>query len=239
MKSYLLFFCLFIFLISCEDEGSDPGNYEYEEKTSQILEVNEQQMFELQNNNGNIRITGSDTATRFYIEIVKRVMSYRSSSNAQDHIGDISISYDTEPDLLKIVADHPSNSDLDYEVEFDIIGPIIFDYRTVLGNGNININSVSRTLEITLGNGNANADVILMNNCGVQIETGNGNIQLTVPAITDAELIATLGNGTITTSGLTFEDQISTNNSLQGILGNGNGNINIFLGNGNIVLNGY
>lgn len=239
MKKYFAFIIVVLFLASCEDDGSNPGNFEFEDQTTKLMEIDEQDLFEIQNTNGNMTIIGVDTATRFYMEITRRVESFRSSESAEDHINDIVISYNSSADVLEVSVDHPESEDLDYEVDFIIYGPLIFDYRTVLGNGNMDIKSISRNFEVILGNGNAELDLILLNNCNFLMEAGNGNVQMSIPAITNAQTFITVGNGNITTTGLTFEDLVSAGNSLQGTLGNGEGNINIFLGNGNVDLLGY
>lgn len=238
MKNYLLFLSLSLLIFSCEDSDT-AGNYEFEQHSSKTINPNGSNQLNLENTNGVVTIIGSDTATHFHFDVVKRVKSYRSSTNAEDHINDIVISYGQYGDVIEVKVDHPNDNKLDYEIEFTITGPIIFDYKIIEGNGNVDINSVSRNLQVTVGNGNTNADVILLNNCSVKLETGNGNVSLTIPGITDAQLTATVGNGTITKSNLPFENEISTNKTFHGILGNGEGNILITLGNGNVMLNGY
>lgn len=239
MKKYLLVSCLAIALASCSDSGSEEESFEFEEFQSMAMDPEEIKLLEIQNTNGTIAITGSDTASFVNVEITKRVKSYRSSLSAKDHIQDIQISAETKPDRLKIAVDHPNNQDLDYEIDLQIVAPIIFDYTTLLGNGNTSIESVSRNLSITTGNGNILADVILLNHCNVQIEGGNGGIALVIPDISDAMLMATVGNGSISMTGLQLSDAVSTNNLLSGKLGNGEGNITIMLGNGSITLEGY
>lgn len=239
MKKYLAIFSLLVFMIACEDDGSNPDNYEYEETASEILSIDQQDVLDLTNTNGNIRIIGSDTAHNIYLEITRRVKSFRSPLNASDHINDITIDYTSEADYLEVIVSHPMNNELDYEVDFTIIGPIIFDYSTSLGNGNIEMDVISRNIGVTLGNGNAILDVILLNNCLVTLEAGNGNVDMIIPDITNAQVLATVGNGNITATGLEFENLISSNNSLQGKLGNGSGTISLFLGNGNLALKGY
>lgn len=239
MKRLLVLILPFILLVSCDDDGSDPANFEYEESSHEILIVEEQNLLDVQNINGNIWITGSDTAHNIYLEITKKVKSYRSSSNASDHINDIIISFDSDGTYHRIVVDHPTNSALDYEVDLNIIAPIIFDYKTTLGNGNIELDVICRYLDMTLGNGNTIADVILLNDCIVNAETGNGNCTFIIPSVTSAGVVASIGNGNISYSGLEFENLETTGNSLSGQLGEGEGSINIFLGNGNLALTGY
>jgi DUF4097 and DUF4098 domain-containing protein YvlB len=232
-----LLFLLLAF-VSCEDV-STPESYEYEETTSEIVPITTQEFLEIRHTNGNLEITGSDTASRFTMQITRRVKSYRSTANAVDFIDDINVNISTLPQKVEVKVDHPKDTKLDYEVDFVITGPIIYDYTVVQGNGNVHLKGVSRNVDITLGNGNTNADIILLNDCNVTLENGNGNIELRIPDITDAEVSAILGNGNLLHEGLNFTDLVSTSTSLQGILGEGNGSISISLGNGNIHMIGY
>lgn len=239
MRNFIFILCLSFILVSCEDSDSSTENFEAEELSSKSIVPEGVHLLSIENTNGMIRIIGSDTATHINFEVTRRVKSYRSSASASDHINDIQISYEIKSETVDVKVEHPTNNDLDYEVDFMITAPIIFDYRVLQGNGNININSVSRNLHLTLGNGNTDADVILLNDCTVRFETGNGNILLTIPAITDAGLLATVGNGSITRTNLPFESEVSTGSTFQGILGNGEGSIVVTVGNGSIDLVGY
>ena len=239
MKKFLVFILSAIALMGCEDNETGESSFQFEDKNFTTLTPGEENFLEIQSTNGYIHIYGSDTASKIHIEVTRRVKSYRSSINAKDRIEDIKVTFESRPEGFLIVADHPSDDVLDYEVDFDIIAPIIFDYDILLGNGDVTVNSVSRTLEITLGNGNVMADVILLDNCAVNMESGNGTIGLIIPDITSAALFATVGNGSIGTSKLTINDLVTTANTLSGTLGDGEGNIQLILGNGTITLEGY
>ena len=239
MRKYILLLILPLLLSACEDSGSGDESFEYEDFITKTMEPGAVRLLDLRSTNGTINISGSDTAHYVLIEVTRRVKSYRSTLRAKDHIHDIQVSFDSQADGLSVVADHPNMEDLDYEIDFNVVAPIIFDYSILLGNGNISINSVSRNLDIDLGNGNMLADVILMNNCNVGLEAGNGSIHLIIPDITDALVNATVGNGSITDTGLEMTDRTSTGNSLSGKMGEGNGSIQVMLGNGDITLEGY
>lgn len=239
MKRFFVLTLLPLFLLSCEGDIISPENYEYEESVKEVLELADQEVFDIQSINGNIQIMGSDTASQFYLEITRRVKSYRSPISAADHINDIKIDYKWDNEAIFVEVDHPSNNELDYEVDFVIIGPILFDYNASLGNGDLDLDIICRNLNTTVGNGNIVADVILLNDCQLSMETGNGNIDLIIPNITNAALQAIVGNGRITHTGLDIQDLIVTPSSLFGTLGNGEGIITLSLGNGNIALTGY
>ena len=226
-------------LWACEDSSTDDFSFEYEETFHETKIPPGNKFLSIQNTNGSIAILGSDTATHLSFEITKRVRSYRSSMDAKDYINDIQVSFKTNAEGLQVTTDHPESKDLDYEVDYKIVAPIIFDYKTVLGNGDISIEGVSRNLTITLGNGNFHGDVILLNDCTVDVEAGNGSIYMIIPKITDASLFATVGNGSITDSNLGLSDRVATVKTLSGIMGEGKGTIILILGNGTVTLEGY
>jgi hypothetical protein len=239
MKKFFVLFLFAFALAACEDNETGESSFEFEDSSITTLTPGDVNFLEIQSTNGYLHVFGSDTASKIHVEVTRRVKSYRSSINAKDRIEDIQVTFESRPEGFLIVADHPSDDVLDYEIDFDIIAPIIFDYDVLLGNGDITINSVSRNLGITLGNGNVLADVILLDNCTVGVESGNGTISLIIPGITSATLFATVGNGSISTSKLTINDLVTTTNTLSGVLGDGEGNIQLILGNGTVTLEGY
>ncbi len=239
MKKYILILFIPVIFHSCEDSGSSDESFEYEDIMTSTMIPGPIKMLDLRNTNGAIHITGSDTAAYVSLEIIRRVKSYRGSLRAQDHINDIQVVMNYTSHGLEVISDHPVSEDLEYEVHFTITAPIIFDYSLLLGNGDISLNSVSRNLDMTLGNGTLLADVILLNDCNVMLEGGNGTIHLIVPDITNASVNATVGNGSISETGLQMTDKVVTGNTLSGIMGEGEGVIQVILGNGSIILEGY
>ena len=92
-----LMICL---LYACEKNGSD-RDHEFEEKEYKTISLSNQTMLILENTNGNIIITGTDTANNMYLDITKKVKSRISVSDAQSHISDISISTQEKPDEIR------------------------------------------------------------------------------------------------------------------------------------------
>ena len=79
---------------------------------------------------------------------------------------------------------------------------------------------------------------LLPNGGEVGHAVGNGSIFLSVQAQVSAWFGAEVGNGTITVTGLDFRQLTSAPRQLQGILGAGEGIIDLTVGNGQIQVQG-
>ena len=236
MKKILLIFIITLFFYSCTENSLSSNTYEAEDTETHIILLSTQVLLIVENTNGTVTITASDTAANMYCDIVKKVISNESESDAQSHLQDIEISIEDNVADVKFEVDHPMNTDRNYEVRFDIIMPNDFNFALALGNGNITMQTRTRAMNINLGNGNVISDVTLADTCAAAISVGNGNINFTIPSGTNAQLAASVGNGTITNNGLNFQNQHSTNNQFNGTLGNGSGNIVLSIGNGNVSM---
>ncbi|UCH13776.1 MAG: hypothetical protein JSV22_11790 [Bacteroidales bacterium] len=233
MKTILSLFVIVCIFCACDKTNSD-RDQEYEEKESETISISGQKMLVIQSRNGDITITGTDAKDDMSFDITKIVKSRVSVSHAESHMSDISVSIEENTDEIEVIADHPTDNDLDYIVNFSITLPLIFDYEITLGNGNIDMEAKSRFVTIYLGNGNTAADLILLDTCEVDFYTGNGNIDFTIPSETNAHLDASVGNGTVTNSGLSIQNQVSSDKRITGDIGNGAGMIVLVTGNGNI-----
>nr|KXH77630.1 MAG: hypothetical protein AM324_03440 [Candidatus Thorarchaeota archaeon SMTZ1-83] len=250
--SLILAFCL----VSACSEPFRNDEYEYKEEDTKTIDLSGQTKFTLENTNGIVHISGSDTSTNVHLEITRKVKSH-SLEDAQHHIDDIVITDEARAHDIYVKVGHPNNGDRDYEVDFVITLPSHFNSEVYCGNGDIELSSITgyallilgngviRLDEVTsdevrggVGNGSIEADMTPADSCSISFEVGNGNIALEIPAGTNAEVEASVGNGNITYSGLSFDNLQYSGAHLEGILGNGEGNILLVVGNGNIVLRG-
>jgi hypothetical protein len=236
MQKLILVILIALLYWSCDENSVSVFTYESEATESHSINLTTQTTIIVYNTNGNITITSSDTASNLYCDIVKKVKSNVSESDAQSHIPDIDISIEENVNNTKFDVDHPTDNDRNYEINFDIILPNNLNYDIALGNGNITLGSRTKLAVINLGNGNVTTDLTLEDTCAVSIAVGNGNINFAIPGNTNANLIASVGNGTISNTGLNFTNQQSSNNQFNGTLGNGAGSIVLSIGNGNIIM---
>lgn len=228
---------LSVFLITgCFDHSFMSGQFEADSTESRVIALASQTDLIFENSNGNINITGSDTAKNIYCNITKIVKSKVNEEDAKSHLQSISINTDTSSTGIKIKTDHPKNDDRNYTINFEILMPDNFNYNLTLGNGNIIVNSTTKNLVAATGNGYTNADVILADDCYVSISIGNGTINFKIPGTTNAAVDASVGNGSVSSSGLNFENKYSSIRTLSGTLGSGSGKIDLSVGNGSIVI---
>ncbi len=230
-----IIFSIFLFF-GCDEDSVSSNTYESEANESHTLNLTTQTELIVQNTNGNISVTGSDTTANLYCFITKKVISNVSESDAQSHLSDIDITIQDNADNVKIEVDNPNDDDRDYVITLNIIIPLNFNHILTLGNGNISVESITKKIIANLGNGNFTSDVTLQDTCLVEVAVGNGNLTLIIPNSTNALLTASVGNGNISNNGLNFQNQQISNNHFSGTLGNGIGRILLSLGNGNITM---
>jgi hypothetical protein len=234
-KYFLIIFSVFLFF-GCDEDSVSSNTYEAEVDESHFLNLTTQTELIIQNTNGSISVTGSDTTNNMYCFITKKVRSKISKSDAQSHLSEIDITIQDNTDNVKVEVDNPNDDDRDYEITLNIIIPNNFDHILTLGNGNISVELITKKIIANLGNGNFSSDVTLQDICLVEVAVGNGNLTLIIPGSTNALLTASVGNGNISNNGLNFQNQHIDNNHFLGTLGNGAGRILLSLGNGNITM---
>ena len=238
MKTAIFLLLSIILIIGCDENSvTSSDQFESEIDESQVITLSTQTDFIIENTNGNILISVSDTAAIIYCDITKKVRSRISESDAQSHLSQIDITFEKNTTDVTIEVDHPMNDDRDYEVTFDILLPNNFNYNLNLGNGSVFVNSTTKNLLVNLGNGSVESNVILLDTCYVSVSIGNGNMDLIIPDNTNAMLSASVGNGSISNTGLNFHNQHSTSRQFSGVLGSGVGSIVLSVGNGNITMN--
>ncbi len=230
---YLLFILSFIFFTGCE-KFLTSNRYQSSSSESKVIALTGQTDFIVENTNGSINISASDTAKNIYCNITEEVKSSISESDAHEHLKDININTSKTGSGVNIKVQQPNNDGRTYKIDFEITMPDNFNYNLSLGNGNVSVNSSTKNLAINIGNGKADAGVILNEKCNVSVSVGNGTINLSIPGNTNAAVNAKVGNGSVSNEGLSFEDTQSNSRYFSGKLGSGSGNIDLSVGNGNI-----
>jgi len=231
-----LFTILLITISGCRKAGLILGGHDSSSSGSRVIALNGQKNLTIENTNGKIDISASDTAKSIYCNIEKEVKSGASKEDAKSHLSAININVIRSSADVIIKVIHPKNDDRTYIIKFNIIMPDNFNYNLNLGNGNIDVNSSTKNLVMNIGNGDAKADVNLADNCDVLMSIGNGRISLKIPGSTNAVIDAKVGNGVVKASDLNIEDQQSSIRNLTGKIGNGKGNIDLSVGNGMITV---
>lgn len=235
----LIFVIISFALISGCDDNSMSSSNQYEAETGEIqfITLSSQTNLVIENTNGTIQISASDTASGIHCDIKKKVKSKISQDDAQSHLTDISINVTKSTTGINIEVSNPFNDDREYEIQMDVLVPDSFNYDLSLGNGTVSVNSTTRNMVIGLGNGTIETNLILIDTCFTSISLGNGDLNFTIPNSTNAMLVASVGNGLITNNGLSFQNQHTTGGQFSGTLGDGAGKIVLSVGNGNLTMN--
>lgn len=213
--------------------------------------------FELEGVNGNIDVIAVSGTEDFVVEGFKRVRS-SSLADAEEQLERLEVVVTFEGDAIVIRTDQPSDAQgRTFEVEYDLTVPERLEGDILNVNGNILVDSMDDDLQVTTTNGNISlqdhsgsavmrttngnvgATVTMPLGGEIIMRAVNGNMDLDVPQSTSATFSARLANGEITTSNLSLSDAQATPVSLTGVLGNGNGEIDIETVNGNISVRGF
>jgi hypothetical protein len=114
-----------------------------------------------------------------------------------------------------------------------------FGGRVILNsvNGGVTADELSGGVELRSSNGNAKVAIAAFGKDLVDIRVTNGGLELTVPATSDANLMASVTNGTIDASALNFEPLgEQTGRRVRGRLNAGGTPIELVVTNGNIMV---
>lgn len=213
--------------------------------------------FRLHGINGNIDVIAQSGTENLVVGGFKRVRS-SSLADAQEQLDRLDVVVSVESDAIVIRTEQPSDTQgRTFEVEYNLIVPARLEGDIVNVNGNILIDAMNDDVEVmttngnislrdhfgsadvTTTNGNLDATVTLPQNGEIDMNAVNGSLDVDIPQTTSATFEARLANGTITTSGLSFNDVQSTPVSFTGVLGDGDGEIEMETVNGNITVVGF
>lgn len=213
--------------------------------------------FRLEGINGNIDLIAQSGTEELTVGGFRRVRS-SSLADAQEQLERLQVVVTGEGDAIVIRTEQPSDTEgRTFEVEYNLIVPerlagIIInvngnilidamddDVEVITVNGNITLQDHFGSADVTTTNGNLDATVTISLGGVIDMNAVNGSIELDIPAATSATFAARLANGDITTSGLSLDNAQSTPISLTGVLGGGDGEIDIVTVNGNITARGF
>ena len=203
-------------------------------------------------------VTGQGDADKVVVTAYLSVGS-DSRQDAEMHIDDLEIQATESANGILIQTVQPENSEgRKYLVEYDIIVPSSFEVMTTQVNGSIDILNIENSVDVSnmngdvllygivggvaagVGNGSIESAVFLPVNKTINLQINNGNIELSIPTSASAEFSAAVdGNGEIIVSDLDITDGVKTIQSLSGVIGNGEGLIELSTGNGNIEVIGF
>lgn len=243
-------------VVNLDDDGSYSGDIEASATFSRILELEDQESVRITGANGSVRIWGVPGAQEVVVDAVRRVRS-NSRQDAQEQLNHLQVSVNSWPDEFEIKTVQPSQSHgRTYIVDYEVTVPSHLVSKVANGNGSIHLEGIHANIEVSNGNGDValvgvtGSSWVSVGNGGISTwahlpeggqivhSIGNGTIFLSVQPQVSASFGAQVGNGTITLSGLDLQQVVSSPRHLYGVLGSGNGVIDLSSGNGQIQVQG-
>ena len=243
-------------VVDLDDDSDHSGNVEVSASFSQTLPVTDQSAIRVVGANGTVRMWGVSGAQEVVVDAIRRVRS-NSRWDAEEHLAYVQVAARVLPHEVEIKTIQPTHTDgRTYVVDYEITMPshllskvlngngsirlegIHADVNVTNGNGTVELVGVSGSSWVSVGNGEISAWIDLPLGGQVVHAVGNGTICLSVQPEVSASFGARVGNGTISVTGLNLQQMVSTPRNLQGILGSGNGLIDLSSGNGQIKVQG-
>jgi len=243
-------------VVDLDDDSNHSGNVEVSASFSQTLALGDQTAVRVVGANGTVRIWGILGAEDVVVDAIRRVRS-NSRWDAEEHLADVQVATKVLPHEVEIKTVQPNHSDgRTYVVDYEITMPAHLLPTVTNGNGSIRLEGIHADMSVTNGNGTVELiDVtgsswVSVGNGGIAAWTylplggqivhaiGNGTIFLSVQPQVSASFGAKVGNGTISVTGLQLQQVVTTPRHLQGILGSGQGLIDLTSGNGQITVQG-
>jgi hypothetical protein len=205
---------------------------------------------------GEMRIVGGEPGADIVVEVVRRVES-ESLADAEHSLLLLEVQHFAGPDEVVITTVQPAaTGGRNFIVDYAVTLPRDLAVRLRQLNGSVEVAHVDGAVTVDLDNGSAaladlggDADVDVANGsiagqtalapgARLALSVGNGSVALALSGSPSATFAAGVGVGEITLTGLTLADEVSTATSLTGILGGGEGAIELWAGIGNVVVTG-
>ncbi len=258
---YIIGIILIFSLSSClvVDPIDNVSNTDFSAKAPFTFDVpvSNQKSISVEGINGPIAISGKPGISSVKIWGERIVKSDRYN-DAEKHLEHLEVLVSDGQDQISVKTDQPTLTyGRSYQVVYNIIIPHNWDVNVENVNGRVQIDSLNGNINIGLVNGDAvitesygNISIGVTNgavygkvalpiNGLCTINTVNGQVQLNIPQTTSAELAAKVTNGTVSVSNLALKNMVSSQNSVSGVLGIGQGEITVATVNGTININGF
>ncbi len=197
---------------------------------------------------------GADTAMSWYMY---RTVSATSLELAQAQLPALTLSMKTSGDSMFVTPKTPADpAGVIYSCLVSLtltdsvrcfVGPVQNDVNLSYMHGPVFVNAggsvaidghIGSCSVVTL-NGDVSVEQILGVSDSCICSVTNGSITLQIPAATQAAVVAQTGSGTITSSGLSYSDSLTTGGKFSGTLGLGGATIRLQTGAGNISIVGF
>jgi len=239
-----------------EDVRPDAQKVEATADLARLVPVQGRSGLALVGGNGNVLVRGEEGIGEVTIRAVRRVRSH-SREDALEHLPLLRVLVTPRTGDVEVRTRQPDETyGRGYQVDYDITVPaswwawvvngngtvIVRDLRGEVhvedGSGDVALTRHGGDVRVALGNGEIHADVALPARGTLVLTSGNGGIGLTLRPGASAAFGARVGNGTLDIAGLSFAQWVATPRTATGVLGTGDGLVDLSVGNGWIRVRG-
>jgi len=251
-----------LLLSSCSSiiDPDDPfgGNqYTAESSFSFAVSAADKEKMELTSINGDVKIVGVENQSDVIVA-GKKVVKSDSQADAETYLKNLKVSLAESGNVLYVASDQPKENHgrsvaIHYEIQVPkawattveltngscLLDSLKGDILTKITNGNIVLGDVFANAYLRVTNGQISGNVNLPLNGALNAQTTNGVISFGVPKTTSARFSAKVTNGTVNVSGLSIDEMRGNQKEIHGIIGSGEGRIDLETTNGNINVVGF
>jgi len=254
----LLASCLALACSSHSSRVNGVGDLRFsaEEPFFATIEWTTQTLLDVTGINGVVTITGVSGADALTVSALRKVKS-DTQADANARLAGLRVEMDSTATGFGVRTDQPSDTEgRTYTVDYTITAPRELVLSVTNPNGDVTvqafdddvtltvINGVIQAYDIggdahlTVGNGQVIMTSALAADGTFDLRATNGSIELNVPTPTNAGVMGSWTNGSMSVVNLSLANEVRTSSSLTGMLGNGDGTILLTIVNGTIVLAG-
>ena len=238
------------------DADWDSDKAEASASFSRTVPVQGESAIHLSGTNGAVTVRG-EAGIQSAIIHAKRWVRAHTRTEAEDHLPLLHVSVEVNGEVIGVKTEQPETSGgRTYGVDYEITVPSTFFVKIRNGNGGVEVLDLREDLWVesgngdlvvldhqgsswvSLGNGEIRCDLVLPNGGQVVHAVGNGGVKLTVQESVSAGSADHVGNGVIGVTGLDFIQWSSGPLFAEGVLGTGDGLIDLSVGNGWIQVQG-
>jgi DUF4097 and DUF4098 domain-containing protein YvlB len=265
MKKFRIYMSLFsvlalVFLLGCSNVLDPDDHFKKQAKAesqfSFSIDVGSMSKLVMEGISGTIKIVGQDEISQVRVSGTKIVRS-DTDYDARDFLTQVKVSISETNTTLFVATEQPEDLDgrevnIDYEITMprqwalsvtSVNGECALDslagYITAqVTNGNVSLDHIRASMNVQVTNGQIAGMVELPLNGTLSAQTTNGLIVMSLLKTTSAQFSARVTNGTVNVSGLTLRDMMGSQKEIRGILGAGEGTIDLRTVNGNISVSG-
>jgi hypothetical protein len=245
--------CLAGILDLAEEDGQ---RTELIEPFVRTVELGLQRSIRLEGINGSIHLHGSADFDRVGIDAIRRVRS-DLLADAEGQLEYLQIFVWNDPDQILIQTVQPEASlNVEYEVDYHVTVPPHLNVEIFNANGSVRIEGlasdlwvetlngdvflrdVSGSTWVEVANGTVDSEVHFPEGGQLVHSVGNGGVRVKIQDSASAALSARVENGSIDLEGLELSRRLRDGGSVSGVLGLGQGLIDIAVANGWIEVEG-